>query len=89
MKAFLDTFDNLILVVDIETPDELLSYTSLEECLATCLGKLESVPPESIGASTQAPIFRFGDSYWTYSDYLESPPMEVLRDTKTLTLEKV
>lgn len=89
MRAFLDTFDNLILVVDTETPEELAGYSSLQECLSTCLGKLEFVEPESIGAKTEAPIFRAGQSYWIYSGYLENPPMEFLRDHGTLTLEKV
>jgi hypothetical protein len=89
MKAFLDDFDNLHLVVDTETPEELQSYSSLKECLSVCLGKLEVVDPEDIGARTEAPIFRAGQAYWTYSAYLENPPMESLRDTGVLVLEKV
>jgi hypothetical protein len=89
MKAFLVDFDNLHIVVDTETPEELQSYTSLQECVAVCVPRLEVVDPVSIGARTEAPIFRNGNSVWTFSNYLDNPPMEFLRDNGFLLLEKV
>ena len=89
MKAYLDDSDNLYLVLDTETEEELLGYATLQEFVSVCAPRLQVVDPVSIGARTEAPIFRVGQSYWTYSDYLDNPPLERLKDNLFLMLEKV
>ena len=89
MKAFLDEFYNLVLVVDKETPDDLPEVNTLEEVVATYLPKLLKVEPELIGAKTNQPIFNHDQSFWTFPEYLTVDPMELLRDTGKLLLTRV
>lgn len=89
MRAFFTENDDLVIVVDRETADDLSAVSTLEELISTYLPKLERADRELLRLQTNAPVFTFGGEYWIYSKYLEADPIEVIRDEGQLTLEYV
>lgn len=85
MRAFIDDADDLILWVDVETPDDLAAYDDIEELISVLVPEFFRVPNDT----TNTPIYRFRNEVYHLPDYLTSNPLELLRDNQELILKAV